>query len=81
MTDMAEKGIGLWDEEDGFYYAYRACRTARNPPQGSLAGGADPALLSKYWSPNLAEVPEFAARLPLGVGYPPGPGVPRFPLV
>jgi hypothetical protein len=32
MTDMAGKGIGLWDEEDGFYYSVLSLPNGQNIP-------------------------------------------------
>jgi hypothetical protein len=65
MTDMAGKGVGLWDEEDGFYY------DELNLPDGRLERlkvrslvGLIPLFAVEVLEPELlAQVPEFAARL------------------
>ena len=35
MTDIAGKGIGLWDEEDNFYYTVMSLPNGQNLPLGS----------------------------------------------
>jgi hypothetical protein len=65
MTDMAGKGIGLWNEEDGFYYDELALPQGREVPLKvrSLVG-LIPLFAVEVLEPELlAEVPEFAARL------------------
>ena len=65
MTDMAEKGIGLWDEEDGFYYDELSLPDGKEIPLKvrSLVG-LIPLFAVEVLEPELlVHVPEFAARL------------------
>ena len=65
MTDMAGKGIGLWDETDGFYYDELSLPDGNEIPLKvrSLVG-LIPLFAVEVLEPELlAEVPEFAARL------------------
>jgi hypothetical protein len=65
MTDMAEKGIGLWDEEDGFYYDELSLPDGKEIPLKvrSLVG-LIPLFAVEVLEPELlSQVPEFAARL------------------
>jgi hypothetical protein len=65
MTDMAGKGIGLWDDADGFYYDELALPDGRVVPLKvrSLVG-LIPLFAVEVLEPELlAEVPAFAARL------------------
>ena len=65
MTDMAGKGIGLWDEEDGFYYDELNLPNGRMIPlRARSLVGLIPLFAVEVLEPELlAEVPEFAARL------------------
>ncbi|VTU00812.1 glucosidase : Glycoside hydrolase, family 63 OS=Gemmatimonadetes bacterium KBS708 GN=J421_5672 PE=4 SV=1: Glyco_hydro_63 [Gemmataceae bacterium] len=65
MTDMAGKGIGLWNEEDGFYYDELSLPDGREMPLKvrSLVG-LIPLFAVEVLEPELlAQVPEFAARM------------------
>ncbi|MBA4189698.1 MAG: glucosidase [Planctomycetaceae bacterium] len=65
MTDMAGKGIGLWNEEDGFYYDELSLPDGREVPLKvrSLVG-LIPLFAVEVLEPELlAQVPEFAARM------------------
>jgi hypothetical protein len=65
MTDIAEKGIGLWDEEDGFYYDELSLPDGKEIPLKvrSLVG-LIPLFAVEVLEPELlVQVPEFAARL------------------
>ena len=65
MTDMAGKKIGLWDEEDGFYYDELSLPNGKEIPLKvrSLVG-LIPLFAVEVLEPELlAQVPEFASRL------------------
>jgi hypothetical protein len=65
MTDIAGKGIGLWDEVDGFYYDELSLPDGREIPLKvrSLVG-LIPLFAVEVLEPELlAQVPDFAARL------------------
>jgi hypothetical protein len=65
MTDMAGHGIGLWDEEDGFYYDELSLPHGKEVPLKvrSLVG-LIPLFAVEVLEPELlAQVPAFAARL------------------
>ncbi len=45
MTNIGDQGIGLWDEEDEFFYdVLQLPRRRDRPAQGALDGRADPAV-------------------------------------
>jgi hypothetical protein len=65
MTDVAGKGIGLWDDEDGFYYDELSLPNGKEIPLRvrSLVG-LIPLYAVEVLEPELLiQVPEFAARM------------------
>ncbi len=65
MTDMGGKGIGLWDDTDGFYYDELALPDGRLfPLRVRSLVGLIPLFAVEVLEPELlAQVPAFAARL------------------
>jgi hypothetical protein len=65
MTDMAGKGIGLWDEPDGFYYDELTLPDNRvEPLKVRSMVGLIPLFAVEVLEPELlAQMPAFAARL------------------
>ncbi len=65
MTDMAGKGVGLWDEEDGFYYDELTLPDGRvEPLKVRSMVGLIPLFAVEVLEPELlAKMPAFATRL------------------
>ncbi len=65
MTDMAGKGVGLWDEEDGFYYDELTMPDGRvEPLKVRSMVGLIPLFAVEVLEPELlAKMPAFATRL------------------
>ena len=65
MTNIGGEGIGLWDEEDEFFYdVLNLSDGAINPLEGALDGRPDPAVRGRDARAGLLdELPEFSERL------------------
>ena len=61
MNNIGDEGVGLWDEEDGFFYdVLHLPDGTRHPAEGPLDGRADPAVRGR-------DARAGAARPPAGV--------------
>ncbi len=75
MTNVGNRGIALWDEEDGFFYdVLRQPVWCAHPPKGAFGGGFDPVVCRGSTRPrsicgharvrgSFAVVPRFLAHL------------------
>jgi hypothetical protein len=73
MTDIGEKGIGLWDEEDGLFYDELHLPDGRIEPLKvrSLVGLIPLFAVETIEPETLARVPDFARRLEWYLDYRP----------
>ena len=65
MTNIGGEGIGLWDDEDEFFYDVLCLpRRTSNPAAGALDGRADPAVRGRDRRARRCsnKLPEFSAR-------------------
>jgi hypothetical protein len=73
MNDMAGRGVGLWDEQDAFFYDVLRCEDGSiTPLRVRSMVGLIPLFAVEVLEPDLlAALPEFAARLRWFLDYRP----------
>ena len=81
MTNLCGEGLGLWDEQDKFYYDWLFRRPAKVPAQAPLARRADPAVRGRSAGRGAAaERARFARRMEWYLQLSPGTGRACVPL-